>query len=331
MESQIRRIKEHLSITRAWELLNLPGKPGSSTRSPLRPDKRPSFSIYRQGQWERWYDHGLGVGGDVVDLWAAVRKITVPEAITEILAAIPALALDPGAFKPPAATMSHRAPQNAPEGQTRSVRWPPDIRLPTQNECRELSSLRSLPAGAFDLASHLGTLRVCSMYRQKSWLLTDARGLGGEGRRFDGAWFDQKRKGCAIVGSDKSWPVGLQTSSSDLDASGNILLVEGMPDYFAALALGLQSEISFRPAAMLGAEIRTIHKDAAPYLKGARVIILPHNDLCGGQGATRWVKELLALGACKVVVQPLPFEHNDLNDFISTSPDNAPQLLKGFE
>ena len=38
--------KERLTIPELWRLLNLPGNPGRSCRSPFREDRNPSFSVY---------------------------------------------------------------------------------------------------------------------------------------------------------------------------------------------------------------------------------------------------------------------------------------------
>jgi hypothetical protein len=42
--------KERLLIPTLWRLLELPGNPKASCRSPFRKDKKPSFSIYDRGR-----------------------------------------------------------------------------------------------------------------------------------------------------------------------------------------------------------------------------------------------------------------------------------------
>ena len=60
-DSPLQAAKEELPIPALWQLLNLPGKPARSCRSPFREDRNPSFSIYDGGH--RWKDHGTGLGG----------------------------------------------------------------------------------------------------------------------------------------------------------------------------------------------------------------------------------------------------------------------------
>lgn len=35
--------------------------------------------------WQRWWDHGTAQGGDVIDLWAKAKGLTVKEAIDDII------------------------------------------------------------------------------------------------------------------------------------------------------------------------------------------------------------------------------------------------------
>jgi hypothetical protein len=60
--SPLEAAKEQLSIPALWQLLNLPGKPARSCRSPFREDRNPSFSIYDGGR--KWKDHATGEGGE---------------------------------------------------------------------------------------------------------------------------------------------------------------------------------------------------------------------------------------------------------------------------
>lgn len=45
--------------------------------SPLRVEKKPSFKINRK--LNRWYDHGLGIGGNIIDFAIRFQKCTVGE------------------------------------------------------------------------------------------------------------------------------------------------------------------------------------------------------------------------------------------------------------
>jgi hypothetical protein len=321
VNSQIERIKSSLSIAAVWSHLGLRGSCGKECRSPFRDDKRASFSVYRQDGWERWWDHGSASGGDVIDFWARAKQISVKEAIEDILASMPHLG---GSVKAP-----NRPPEAfcAPSG----IRWPPDIRMPQEEECRALAELRSLSPEAFFLAGRLGTLKVATIYNQKCWIITDCNARCAEARRFDGALFPNGKKGFCLPGSKKDMPIGLQTSNPQFDALDNLLLVEGMPDYYAALQLALGSEISFRPITILGANIHVLNPSTNQYLRQKNILLTCHNDPQGQIALSKWVKELYRLGAKSVVSQALPFLHDDLNDFLQNpGPDQPLDLLKGF-
>lgn len=333
MDSQIERIKASLSIAAAWSHLGLRGRPSRDCLSPFRDDNRPSFSVYSEKGWERWWDHGTAQGGDVVDLWAKARELAIKDAIDDILRSFPQL----GSYQPDSPRKPPISPLEAPE----SIRWPHDLRTPTDGECRALGALRGLDPLSFAHAGrYLGTLKVATVYGAPAWIITDASGICAEARRFDGQMYERKDgkklKSFALPGSKKFWPVGLQTDDHALNGSSRILLVEGGPDYFAALSLCLYSSLrqgtpgAIRPAAILGAAMH-IGLEAEEHIRGAHVVIIPHNDIPGQKSADRWIKNIRALGARKLVVQPLPIEHDDLNDFLVSSPTDPWQLLKGFQ
>ena len=75
-ESPLQAATERLTIPELWRLLNLPGNPGRSCRSPFREDHNPSFSIYDSGHL--WKDHGTGLGGDA-DFRAAACNLSKTE------------------------------------------------------------------------------------------------------------------------------------------------------------------------------------------------------------------------------------------------------------
>ena len=111
----------------------------------------------------------------------------------------------------------------------------------------------------------------------------------------------------------------------------NILVVEGGPDYFAALYLAIDAPVNFRPVAILGATMSSLADATRPYLRGKKVLIIPHNDPAGQSAKAKWVKAFYKAGASKVTTQALPFLHDDLNEFLkNTGPDNPVGLLKGF-
>ena len=176
-------------------------------------------------------------------------------------------------------------------------------------------------------------MKVATVYSQKSWIITDAGGRCAEARRFDGAMYQVNGKcvkSFCLPGSKKDLPLGLKTSNAAFDKLDNLLLVEGMPDYYAALQLALGSEINFRPIAVLGAGLTTFSA-SQQYLAGKKILIICHNDPQGQAALPKWVKECYRLGAKSVVSSPLPFLHDDLNDFLQNPGPNQPlELLNGF-
>ena len=316
MDSSISRVRATCSIAWAWRILGFPGKPAKDCKSPFRSENRASFSIYQAKDGERFFDHGDGSGGDVVDFVAKAKGVTVKEALATLCA-----------------MTGPEAPDRPPErvSEPKGIRWPPDIRMPLGDECHALATLRSLSPEAFFLAGRLGTLKVATVYGQKSWIITDCNARCAEARRFDGALFPNGKKGFCLPGSKKDLPLGLKTSNPAFDQLAQLLLVEGMPDYYAALQLSIESEISFRPIAILGASLTTL-SDTQQYLAQKKILIICHNDPQGQVALPKWVKELYRLGAKSVVSQALPFLHDDLNDFLqSPGSDNPLDLLKGFQ
>ena len=153
MDSAITQLRGRCTIAWAWSMLGLPGRPSKHCRSPFRDELRPSFSVYKAGDGERWHDHGEGKGGDVVDLWARAKGLSVKEAVADILRVVPGVEAPnrpPEAFKP-----------------VDGIRWPPDIRMPQEKECHALGALRGLSPEAFFLAGRLGTLKVATRLRAK--------------------------------------------------------------------------------------------------------------------------------------------------------------------
>jgi hypothetical protein len=123
--SPIERIRTELSLVKAWRILGLRGEPviGKDLHSPFRKDKSPSFTIYRAQGHLRWHDHALGQGGDVIDLWAAAKEISIPEAIREIERYLDG--------EPVAMKYRPKGEEKAPEIPPERFRMPPDLRLPT--------------------------------------------------------------------------------------------------------------------------------------------------------------------------------------------------------
>lgn len=321
MLSNLERVKATLTIAWAWRVLGLPGAPAKDCHSPFRQDKRPSFSVYASRDGDRYFDHATGEKGDVVDFWAKAREKSTAAALQDLLVYLPGYKED----KPPQATYKAKP----------DITWPADLRAPEEMDCLALGFLRSLNATAFTLAGKLGTLKIGTVKGQLCWILTDGAGTAAEARRMDGKPFGDA-KSFALPGSIKSWPVGLETTNAQLNACKRILVVEGGPDYFAGLNLCQDADFravlkgSVKPVAMLGA-MAPIGPEAAPWVEGAQILIVPHNDLAGRKAAERWESQLARLKAAEVWIQELPQDVKDLNESFSDDPEKSISLLKAFE
>ena len=82
-DSPLQAAKEELPIPALWQLLNLPGKPARSCRSPFREDRNPSFSVYEDGR--KWKDHATGQGGDAADFVAMALGISNEDACRKLI------------------------------------------------------------------------------------------------------------------------------------------------------------------------------------------------------------------------------------------------------
>ena len=193
-----------MPLQKAWRILGLPGEAALNRdlRSPLREDKNPSFRLYQARDHVRWQDHGSGEGGDVIDLWAAVREISLPEAIADILRYL-GDGTSASSYTMPSSgpRMAEAPPPPRPTGfRPPSSPW----HAPTPEECTHLATLRGLLPGAFDLAGYLGTLKVGMMAEWPSWFITDPSGIVAEARRMDGKPYPasgnmKERKGWALA------------------------------------------------------------------------------------------------------------------------------------
>ena len=325
-------LKERLLIPEVWQKLGLEGQPGASCRSPFREDKNPSFSISKDGR--RWKDYGTGAGGDVIDFIAMARQISTGEALKVFLelAGVPvavksrspqAAASSPGAtFKEKATALLPPPPEEHPDG----------LPVPLQSGRHEdrllVAETRHLTPEAVSLGLALRTLTFAIVQGYRCWVLTDAESRLAEARRVDGMPFPQcgalgRRKAHTLRGSRKSWPLGAAVLRRVPDFR-TLLLVEGGPDYLAALHFAHELERwDVLPVAMLGRGTGAkIDPVALELMRGRRVRIYPHADADGGgvQSARVWAKQLHKVG-CAVDIYELTGLHRtdgrpikDLND-----------------
>lgn len=283
------RLKELLLIPDLWHRLGLPGTPRPQVRSPFRPDRSPSFSIYDGGR--RWIDHATGEGGDVIDFLAQACQVDVAEATRRFLTMV---GQPVGCLPAPNHKRAHE-PKATSGGLTL-----PALHAGSQAELEAVARSRQLDVQAISLAQSLRTLAFAQVCGHASWLLMDEASHIAEARRMDGRPYPAQgslgeRKAHSLRGSSKSWPCGVAVLRR-LPQIRTVLLVEGGPDYLAALHLLLALEVWHAlPVAMLGRSTGTrIHPQALQLLAGRHICLCPHLDADGGGklAAQHWANQL---------------------------------------
>jgi hypothetical protein len=206
-------IKARLFIPDVWRLLQLPGEPGKSCASPFRPDKRPSFSVFQNG--ERFRDHANGDSGTVIDFIQLALDVSLDGALKwarEQCGQVPALP------KP-----SKTEPQ-------RTSKPCPKLRPAKAGELEALAALRGYSLETLREAEACGLLAFSEVWGRVAWLVCDPGGRIAEGRRLDGkpweAFGSMPERKCHAWGGQKNWPVNLE----EVSRFPKLALVEGGPE-----------------------------------------------------------------------------------------------------
>lgn len=245
-------------------------------------DKKPSCSIYADGTRMHCFACGYDIDGpEFIRRW---KNQTRAQAFREFLSL---------AATRPAATLPTK------RGASKAI----DVSLGTLNEfdMDQIASLRAIDVAAVRWAGALGVLHFSQQCGYRSWVLTDPSRRIVEARRLDGrnypGWENVgERKAHTIKGSDKSWPIGAELLRQGIEVRA-IMLVEGGPDYLAALHFIHQFRVAgIMPVAMLGKA--EVHPDAVQLMKGRHVRIYPHNDPDEGglRAALKWGAQFNQVG-----------------------------------
>ncbi len=290
--------KEALRIPRLWEFYGLPGHPGTSCRSPLRPDENPSFSVYDDGR--RWKDFGTDEGGDAADFVGRVEGLDKGAAARRLIALHRGeLARGHGGnAMVRCADTDNTSSADAREERTRKRASWPVIRDLRDDERRQLADLRCLDFAAIELACERGILHATEIRGgDVAWVLSDRLRVNAQARRLDGQHWRHlpgEPKAWTMPGSEAAWPVGLANVGSFED----IILTEGGPDLLAAHQLILEGNAVGRiaPVAMLGASLRMTEATIERF-RNRRVTLCPHLDANGHglEAARRWAIQLRAV------------------------------------
>jgi hypothetical protein len=328
--------KQRLNIPTLWRLLKLPGKPNRTCRSPFRPDKHPSFSIFDQGRAAK--DHATGQVYDGPSFLAAARGIQIGEALEELVKMAGGELTD----CQPVSSL-----KQTDELTSKSTRAKPDLskfRLPSQAEIHAIAVDRSLDPAGLEMPKRLGCLRCGDVCGYHSWILTDPVGWTAEARRFRCLVYPahgklSERKAHTIRHGSKSWPVGLGVDRTLVERAGLIALVEGGPDLLAAWHFICRFRgWSVLPAAILGRSVHGLSADALALLKGKRIKFFPHADPDDGAFVQiELISEQLRRIGCRPTYFDLTGLHTqngkpvkDLNDLVQLDPNQLSEIRDLF-
>ncbi len=262
--------------------------PGAgSHKCPLHQEvKGAAFSLSRRGDVWLWNCNGVcSVGGDEVTLierhlglprWGAIRHYA--ELCGEVVG-------------------ERRSAMTCNEMQ---VRFPDDLRMGSRSELQRVAAQRKLDFWAVASMQQCGVLRFGTVCGEPSWIVTDRSGHCAEARRMDGTPFAGSgrlgaRKTHTLPGSSKGWPVGLLLDGPWTEHFQRLLWVEGSGDLAAAYHFAVPAG-NWLPVAILGASVKQLHPEAAKWLRGRQVRLVPHVDAAGRSAMERWGALLEGLG-----------------------------------
>jgi hypothetical protein len=340
--SELDAAKERLRIPELWRILALPGEPamrdGVKFSSPLRRDLHPSCSFYDGGK--HMTDWSTGKDYDAIDFLCEALGINKGEAIRKFREIVNGHQVS---VAPAPVLRAEERPEARPPNVSR-------LRKASRAELEQIADSRGIDPRSVQLAQDMGTLRVGDVCGYLSWVLLDASGLCAEGRRLNRKPYPAiangkvrlgERKAHTLRGSRKDWPVGILLAAEYRKSVEAILLVEGGPDYLAALHFALrQRKSGILPVAILGRGqgLRGLHPDSLEHFRGQRARIVPHDDPDGGsyQAALVWCRQLRKLD-CEVdlfTFKGLRKSNGerckDLNDCVELAPGQLNKLEELF-
>ena len=236
-----------------------------------------------------WIDRASGESGDALALWMIHYGQDFPTALRSAGEWL-GIAIDPRQKRHQSNPQPISPPVKPP------LTLPADWTSGTKDDWAELASLRRVSDYAVWSAANHGALLFGTCCGKRSWILTDRRRLIAEARRLDGKVFAAggglaERKSHTIKGSTKSWPIGLDLDGLAVENFRAVMIVEGGPDYLAALHFVLDGKGDCLPIAMLGGGA-AMHPDAVAILKGKRIRFYPHRDDAGAEAVERWIDQI---------------------------------------
>lgn len=298
---------------------------------PFHAEKSPSFVVGGAGaNRERAHCFGCGWSGDVFAFWQQSKGCDHRQAV-EQLAGMAGIPLGGKVFDAPRRTAVVKRAEV--EGEVKFVKPDlPKLRALTEAECARIAEARGLPVEAVLRAAEdrfIGFARWPQWQDRHGawhereegcedcWLITDRSRNVAEYRRIDGSKFalSDGREIKAWSTRGKNWPVGCSAMGDRM----KVLMVEGGPDFLAAVAFLLRWGVFYEVAvvSMLGTSNR-IRESALGFFKGRRVRIAmdadevkPDGKRPGLEAAARWTEQLTAAGA---VVQAVDLSGVEMPD-----------------
>ncbi len=292
----IETIKSRLLIPEVWRRLELPGEPGKCCASPFRPDKKPSFSVFQDGQ--RFRDHASGESGSVLDFIQLALKLPLDAAIQWAREQCGGVAV---VSTTRSASRAGGAEKNTALGSAKAKPCPP-LRQGSAAEMQALAALRGFPVITLAEAQSAGLLAFAEVWGRAAWLVCDPGGRIAEGRRLDGlmweAYGSMPARKCHAWGGQKNWPVNLEQAAQ----RPTLAMVEGGPDALAALEFVRREGVAdtVGVVAMLGAANTRLDAEALALFRGKQVRLFPHVDAAGRTAAREWARVLMEAGAARV-------------------------------
>lgn len=252
-------------------------KPNGVQRSPLRDDKKPSFST---GDDLLWYDHATGRGGDAIDLIMEAAGCSKAQAIANLLAIA---GLDQNKpFEP----IKIRRIQKPIENTISQYDELTNLHLtrPSVGDLHKIAESRQWAIFAgLTLLDLRGMLYVSDVKHRgethKSWILTDQAKKTGMARRIDGGgWLgpDGARFKSKYLRRDADNPIGLH----DIVTNDRkvVVIAEGDPDALAAMTFAWYADSNDVGILRIDGNPRAITPAVADCLVGRRVRILRQYD-----------------------------------------------------
>lgn len=277
MNFNVEEIKARLDIPCLAQRLGLPlnGKNGIY-HSPFRADRKPSFSISRDGKL--FNDFATGEKGDVFKFY---QIATGADFRTSLNALVRFAGLEKIAYKP---FVKHR--EKPIEEPPLKPKIPPLFWI--EAHARNLERKRGYSVEAQRMAYRRGVFGFCEYKGFPAWIITDGAGNTAQARRLDGGlWADTNtgHKAENLRNSNCSIPAGLE-AIRDFKI---VAICEGSSDFLASFHFAYinDCENDIAPLAILGAT-QDISLKALNALKDKLVIVFPDADEAGKKALKRW-------------------------------------------